>query len=83
MIVGIDLGTTNSLVGIWRNGAATLIPNSLGHMLTPSAVAATTARSWWGSRRASGWCDFGPAAAARAGTVGKQKDRETLADGWI
>ena len=26
MIVGIDLGTTNSLVGIWRDGAATLIP---------------------------------------------------------
>jgi molecular chaperone HscC len=38
MIVGIDLGTTNSLAGIWRDGAATLIPNSLGHMLTPSAV---------------------------------------------
>src|SRR3984893_9168180 len=38
MIVGIDLGTTNSLVGIWRHGAATLIPNSLGHALTPSAV---------------------------------------------
>jgi len=38
MIVGIDLGTTNSLVGIWRDGAASLIPNSLGHLLTPSAV---------------------------------------------
>jgi molecular chaperone HscC len=38
MIVGIDLGTTNSLGGIWRDGAATLIPNSLGHTLTPSAV---------------------------------------------
>jgi len=38
MIVGIDLGTTNSLVGVWRDGTATLIPNSLGHMLTPSAV---------------------------------------------
>jgi molecular chaperone HscC len=38
MIVGIDLGTTNSLVGIWRDGAALLIPNSLGHLLTPSAV---------------------------------------------
>src|ERR1700687_1043497 len=38
MIVGIDLGTTNSLVGIWRDGAVTLIPNSLGHTLTPSAV---------------------------------------------
>jgi molecular chaperone HscC len=38
MIVGIDLGTTNSLVGVWRDGAVTLIPNSLGHALTPSAV---------------------------------------------
>lgn len=38
MIVGIDLGTTNSLVGIWRGGDAVLIPNALGHKLTPSAV---------------------------------------------
>jgi molecular chaperone DnaK (HSP70) len=28
MIIGIDLGTTNSLVGIWRDGAVTPIPNS-------------------------------------------------------
>jgi molecular chaperone HscC len=40
MIVGIDLGTTNSLVGVWRDGAVSLIPNSLGHLLTPSAVGA-------------------------------------------
>ena len=38
MIIGIDLGTTNSAVGIWREGKAELIPNSLGHVLTPSAV---------------------------------------------
>ena len=38
MIVGIDLGTTNSAIGIWRDGRAELIPNSLGHVLTPSAV---------------------------------------------
>ena len=38
MIVGIDLGTTNSAVGIWRDGRAELIPNSLGSFLTPSAV---------------------------------------------
>lgn len=38
MIVGIDLGTTNSAIGVWRDGAATLIPNSLGDLLTPSAV---------------------------------------------
>ena len=38
MIVGIDLGTTNSLIGVWRDGEVVLIPNALGHFLTPSAV---------------------------------------------
>lgn len=38
MIVGIDLGTTNSLIGVWRDGRSVLIPNALGHFLTPSAV---------------------------------------------
>jgi len=38
MIVGIDLGTTNSLVGIWRDERAELIPNALGNLLTPSVV---------------------------------------------
>lgn len=38
MIVGIDLGTTNSLVAVWRDGRAELIPNSLGDVLTPSCV---------------------------------------------
>jgi len=38
MIVGIDLGTTNSAIAIWRDGTPELIPNRLGHLLTPSAV---------------------------------------------
>ena len=38
MIIGIDLGTTNSLAAVWRNGAAELIPNALGAVLTPSCV---------------------------------------------
>ncbi|MEP6503570.1 MAG: molecular chaperone HscC [Betaproteobacteria bacterium] len=38
MIVGIDLGTTNSLVAVWRDGRAQLIPNGLGEVLTPSCV---------------------------------------------
>src|SRR5471032_2158813 len=38
MIVGIDLGTTNSLIAVWEAGAARLIPNSLGEVLTPSCV---------------------------------------------
>jgi molecular chaperone HscC len=39
MLVGIDLGTTNSAIGIWQDGTAKLIPNALGDLLTPSAVA--------------------------------------------
>lgn len=38
IILGIDLGTTNSLVGYWRDGAAHLVPNALGSNLTPSCV---------------------------------------------
>jgi molecular chaperone HscC len=38
MIVGIDLGTTNSLVGVWRDGQAHLVQNPLGQVLTPSVV---------------------------------------------
>lgn len=37
-IVGIDLGTTNSLICVFRNGKSELIPNSFGEFLTPSCV---------------------------------------------
>lgn len=37
-IIGIDLGTTNSLVSVWEEGHAQLIPNSFGEYLTPSVV---------------------------------------------
>ena len=38
MIIGIDLGTTNSAAAVWRNGTAEMIPNRLGQVLTPSAI---------------------------------------------
>lgn len=38
MIVGIDLGTTNSLIGWMSPDGPRLIPNTLGELLTPSAV---------------------------------------------
>lgn len=38
MLVGIDLGTTNSAVALWKDGAPQLVPNALGRELTPSAV---------------------------------------------
>ncbi len=37
-IIGIDLGTTNSLAAVWRNGKSELIPNAAGEALTPSVV---------------------------------------------
>lgn len=38
MIVGIDLGTTNSLIAYFDKDEAKVIPNKLGEMLTPSVV---------------------------------------------
>jgi len=38
MIIGIDLGTTNSLVACIEDGEAKIIPNALGRNLTPSVV---------------------------------------------
>ena len=38
-IIGIDLGTTNSLCGVFLGEQPRLIPNSLGKKLTPSVVA--------------------------------------------
>ena len=50
MIVGIDLGTTNSAVAIWQDGAARLLPNALGELLTPSAVSVdASGQSWVGA----------------------------------
>ncbi|MDT4910568.1 MAG: molecular chaperone DnaK, partial [Pseudonocardiales bacterium] len=39
--VGIDLGTTNSVIAAWENGAPTVIPNAEGQRTTPSVVAFT------------------------------------------
>lgn len=38
MLVGIDLGTTNSAVALWKDGVPQLVLNALGKELTPSAV---------------------------------------------
>ena len=39
--VGIDLGTTNSVIAVWEAGEGKVIPNAEGARTTPSVVAFT------------------------------------------
>ncbi|MEM9692643.1 MAG: Hsp70 family protein [Myxococcota bacterium] len=41
MIVGIDLGTTNSVVGVYRDNDVEIFADERGHVLLPSVVALT------------------------------------------
>lgn len=38
LIIGMDLGTTNSLSTTWKDGKSVLNPNTFGKYLTPSVV---------------------------------------------
>ena len=40
-IIGIDLGTTNSLAAVWRDFGPVIIPNAVGKNMTPSFVSIT------------------------------------------
>jgi Molecular chaperone len=51
-IIGIDLGTTNSVVAVMEGGEPQVITNAEGGRITPSVVAAFVAKS--GERRLVG-----------------------------
>jgi len=41
-VLGIDLGTTNSLAAVWKDGRVQLIADDLGNLMVPSVVAVDT-----------------------------------------
>jgi len=47
-VIGIDLGTTNSCVSIWRNNKLEIIPDEYGNKTIPSVVAFTSKRRFVG-----------------------------------
>jgi heat shock protein 1/8 len=48
IIIGIDLGTTNSCVGIWRKNNLEIIPDKYGNRTIPSVVAFTNKTKYIG-----------------------------------
>ena len=38
-VIGIDLGTTNSLAAVWKDEKVCLISDALGNFIVPSVVA--------------------------------------------
>jgi molecular chaperone DnaK (HSP70) len=47
-VIGIDLGTTNTCVGIWRNESLEIIPDEYGNRTIPSYVAYTNINRYIG-----------------------------------
>ena len=63
-IIGIDLGTTNSLVCVYMDGYARLIPNAFGKTLTPSVISVAEDGSIYVGAIAKEWLVTHPEATA-------------------
>ncbi|KPJ62463.1 MAG: molecular chaperone DnaK, partial [Planctomycetes bacterium DG_23] len=58
--LGIDLGTTNSVIAYMKDGRPQVIPNAEGEALTPSVVAFTNENKTWVGARAKAQAAVNP-----------------------
>ena len=82
MLIGIDLGTTNSLVACFRNGKAEIIPNRLGENLTPSVVSLDSNGTVYVGRAAKERAMLHPLESASVFKRNMGTDREYSLGSW-
>lgn len=82
MLIGIDLGTTNSLVACFRNGKAEIIPNRLGENLTPSVVSVDSKGTVFVGRAAKERAMLHPLESASVFKRSMGTDREYVLGDW-
>lgn len=82
MLIGIDLGTTNSLVACFRNGKAEIIPNRLGENLTPSVVSVDANGTVYVGRSAKERAMLHPLESASVFKRSMGTDREYVLGDW-
>ena len=82
MLIGIDLGTTNSLAACFRNGKAEIIPNRLGETLTPSVVSVDSKGTVYVGRSAKERAMLYPLESASVFKRSMGTDREYVLGDW-
>lgn len=82
MLIGIDLGTTNSLVACFRDGKAEIIPNRLGENLTPSVVSVDSQGTVYVGRSAKERSMLHPLESASVFKRSMGTDREYVLGDW-